>query len=88
MGLNAHCLIKFVCRPQIKIPEVEYYQKVSSDAQISPQGAEKQPSKVNVGDGGSWVDILSLFKGISRKDKEFWGKMPYFGDILPIFGWF
>ena len=37
-----------VRRPQIKIPDVEYYQKVSSDAQIWPQGAEKQQSKVNV----------------------------------------
>ena len=35
-------------RPQIKIPEIEYYQIVSSHAQIWPQGAEKQLSKVNV----------------------------------------
>ena len=27
---------------QIWIPEIEYYQKVSSHAQIGPQGAEKQ----------------------------------------------
>ena len=27
--------------PQIWIPETEYYQKVSSHAQIGPQGAEK-----------------------------------------------
>ena len=36
--------------------EIEYYQKVSSHAQIWPQGAEKQLSKVNVvGGGGGWV---------------------------------
>ena len=28
------------CRPQIWIPETEYYQKMSSHAQIRPQGAE------------------------------------------------
>ena len=27
---------------QIWIPEIEYYQKMSSHAQIGPQGAEKQ----------------------------------------------
>ena len=43
-------------RPQIKIPEVEYYQKMSSHAQIGSQGAEKQQSKVKVvvGGGGGW----------------------------------
>ena len=40
-------------RPQIWIPEIEYYQKMSSHAQIGSQGAEKQQSKVNV--GGWWV---------------------------------
>ena len=35
-------------RPQIWIPEIEYYQKMFSHAQIGPQGAEKQQSKVNV----------------------------------------
>ena len=46
-----------VLRLQIKIPEIEYYQKVSSHAQICPQGAEKQQSKVRVGGGGGggWV---------------------------------
>ena len=41
----------FCCarRPQIWIPEAEYYQKVSSHAQIRPQGAEKQLRKVRVG---------------------------------------
>ena len=33
---------------KIWIPETEYYQKVSSHAQIRPQGAEKQLRKVNV----------------------------------------
>ena len=45
-------------RPQIWIPEIEYYQKMSSHAQIGSQGAEKQQSKVNVGGwwvGGGWV---------------------------------
>ena len=43
-------------RPQIWIPETEYYQKVSSHAQIGPQGAEKQLRKVVVGGwvGGWW----------------------------------
>ena len=39
------------CRPQIWIPEIEYYQKISSHAQIESQGAEKQQSSVNVGGG-------------------------------------
>ena len=40
----------FYCarRAQIWIPEIEYYQKVSSHAQIGPQGAEKLLRKVNV----------------------------------------
>ena len=33
---------------QIWIAEVEYYQKLSSHAQIGPQGAEKQLGKVGV----------------------------------------
>ena len=41
------------CRPQILIPEIEYYQKMFSHAQIGSQGAEKQQSSVNV--GGWWV---------------------------------
>ena len=40
---------------QIWIPEIEYYQKVSSHAQIWPQGAEKQLSKVVVGGWWWWV---------------------------------
>ena len=36
------------------ISETEYYQKVSSHAQIRPQGAEKQLRKVVVGGGGGW----------------------------------
>ena len=39
------------------IAEIEYYQIVSSHAQIWPQGAEKQLSKVNVGGGGGWVVV-------------------------------
>ena len=31
-----------ICGPQIWITEIEYYQKMSSHAQIRPQGAEKQ----------------------------------------------
>ena len=33
----------FCCaqQPQIWIPEIEYYQKMASHAQIGPQGAEK-----------------------------------------------
>ena len=44
----------FCCarRCKIWIPETEYYQIVSSHAQIWPQGAEEQQSKVNV---GRWV---------------------------------
>ena len=38
------CIAKFFCesRSHIRIPKIEYYQKVSSHAQIGPQGAEKQ----------------------------------------------
>ena len=56
MCLNAHCHVKFMI--WIAEIEIEYYHKVSSDAQIRPQGAEKQRSKVRVvvvgggGDGG------------------------------------
>ena len=39
-------------RPQIWIPEIEYYQKMSSHAQIGSQGAKKQQSKVKVVVGG------------------------------------
>ena len=44
----------FCCarRCKIWIPEIEYYQIVSSHAQIWPQGAQKQLSKVNVVVGG------------------------------------
>ena len=52
MGPSAHCRILLRTGPQIWIPETEYYQKVSSHAQIRPQGAEKQLSKVNVVVGG------------------------------------
>ena len=49
MCLNVHFCVK---KNKIWIPEIEYYQKVSSHAQIWPQGAEKQLIKVNVGGGG------------------------------------
>ena len=39
---------KLCSTAQIYIPEIGYYQKVSSHAQILPQGAEKQLRKVNV----------------------------------------
>ena len=54
-------------RPQIWIAEIEYYEKMSSHAQIGPQGAEKQQSKVNVvvGGGGWWVVV-----GVSGKDQD------------------
>ena len=45
MRIAAFCCAR---RPQIWIPETEYYQKVSSHAQIRPQGAEKQLRKVVV----------------------------------------
>ena len=53
----------FCCahRPQILIPEIEYYQKVSSHAQIWPQGAEELLRKVRVGGGCTctvWKPIL------------------------------
>ena len=61
---DTKCVLKWVLvriaalccatRPQIWIPQTEYYQKVSSHAQIWPQGAEKQLRKVNVV-GGGWV---------------------------------
>ena len=42
------CIAAFCCvrQYQIWIPEIEYYQKMASNAQIRPQGAEKQQSKV------------------------------------------
>ena len=44
---------------QIWIPEIEYYQKVSSHAQIWPQGAEKLLRKVRVVGGCTvWKPIL------------------------------
>ena len=43
------------------IPEIEYYQKVSSHSQIRPQGAEKQLRKVHV---GGWV------MGVEGKHQE------------------
>ena len=45
-----------VRRPQIWIAEIEYYEKMSSHAQIGPQGAEKQLCQVRVG-GGGWVVV-------------------------------
>ena len=42
MGPSAHCCIWL----QIWIPEIEYFQKVSSHAQIGPQAAQKQLRKV------------------------------------------
>ena len=60
-----------VRRPQIWIPEIEYYQNMSSHAQIESQGAEKQQSKVNVvvvGGGGGMrgfsrqIDFVDLVK--------------------------
>ena len=45
---------------QIWIPEIEYSQKVSSHAQIRPQGAEKQQRKVYV---GGWYGVITV-KGL------------------------
>ena len=47
--------------PQIWIPEIEYYQKLASHAQIGPQGAEKQLRKVNVGGGCTGQRPILLF---------------------------
>ena len=48
-----------MCRPQNWISEIESYQKMSSHAQIGPQGAKKQLSKVNVGGGGGgWYEMI------------------------------
>ena len=66
MSRDTKCVLKWVlvhialfcCAnlPHIWIPETEYYQRVSSHAQIGPQGAEKQLRKVNVVvGGGGWV---------------------------------
>ena len=67
---DTECVLKWVLariaafccarRPQIWIPETEYYQKVSSHAQIGPQGAEKQLRKVVVG-GGGWVVVVGVW---------------------------
>ena len=44
-------------------PEIEYYQKLSSHAQIGPQGAENQQMKVFVvggGGGGGWWVVVGM----------------------------
>ena len=46
----------FCCARQIWIPEIEYYQ----NAQIGPQGAEKQLRKVVVGGWWWWVGVPIL----------------------------
>ena len=55
-SIEAQCIFQFqlMCE-DVKIPEIEFYQKVSSHAQIWSQGAEKQLSNVNVVGGWSWV---------------------------------
>ena len=46
-------------------------------------------TSVNILTNVHWgVGKIRFVKGISRKNKEFWGKIPFFCDILPIFGWF
>ena len=48
--------------PQIWIAEIEYYEKMSSHAQIEPQGAEKQPGWVYVvGGGGMLPKLINFF---------------------------
>ena len=48
-------------RPHIWIPQIEYCQKMSSHAEIGPQGAEKQLSKVRVGGGGGgWYERITV----------------------------
>ena len=39
--------------------EIEYYEKMSSHAQIGPQGAEKQLSWVYVGGGGMLPKLVT-----------------------------
>ena len=55
--------------PQLLIPELEYYRKVSSCAEIWPQGAEELLRKVRVGGGGGggrwwWVGGCTVWKPI------------------------
>ena len=67
MRIAAFCCAQ---RPQIWIPETEYYQKVSSHAQIRPQGAEKQLRKVVVvvgGGGGGWWVVGGWYGGDYRE---------------------
>ena len=64
VSMYTKCVLKWVLvriaafcctsRPQIWIPEIEYYQ-YWVHAQIGPQGAEKQLSKVRVGGCWWWV---------------------------------
>ena len=48
MSLNVHNRVKFLCRPQIWIPEIKYYKKLFSHDQILPKELRKQLSKINV----------------------------------------
>ena len=56
-------------RSQIWIPEIEYYQKVSSCDKTGPQEAEKQLRKLYVGGGGLYggdyyregLDLIEAF---------------------------
>ena len=54
----------------IWIAEVEYYQKMSSHAQIRPQGAEQQLSWVNVVLVGRFNDLVNSQKLSTRSDEE------------------
>ena len=70
--------------PQICITEIKNYQKVSSYAQIWPQGAEKQLSKVNVvvGGGGMRANTdavieMKLESLVNNKDNKVKGWKPF-----------
>ena len=60
---------------QIWIPEIEYYQKVSSHAQIRPQGAENQQMKVFVVVVVVWSD---------HRDEGFWSKFFIFLSSIKL----
>ena len=70
----SYCLLPckiLVHRLQIWIPEIEYYQKMFSHAQIGPKGDQKQQSKINVGGdgsggGGGWVEMITVTDRLRR----------------------
>ena len=81
----------FCCarRPQLCNSEIEYYQKVSSHAQIGPQGAEKQLRKVRVGGwvggGGCKVQKPEQLSLHDEQSRARGGACQYAGELWSFF---